>query len=520
MFTHGPLMIYHSTIQTDPVQHGITLSKPPKRDPSKLPHQPSRDKKLPASPVNIPQTPGREGIEASEGGAMLLPLVSGFRAQESPIFLRGLTCAIALARRGAHGPPPGSTTTAAAIREGRGGPGPLPPTAPSGLSLPNPGGVGLSGPAKPHPLDLEGKLYNDLVDLLDAPPPDPLEGVRGLVRMGFLEAVMRFLVREDEEDGDGGKDDGISSAVSGVRGGGSQGARGGESREVRGGESRESKSGSRDGTLGRRGGAGRRQKPKFRVRGPYYFSLKQRHACLGAVALHGLVVLVGPHPAIFTGQTLRYLCYSIQVAYIDLTVGRLAPGMGYPLLFRSIQLACRALAFLAQSDDARAPSLTAQGKGRKDNGETVDGDTADDGQVEEDRGEGGAEYHGSLRRVVDSLFSTTAMKEVACMAQMPSRTAWVEDDGGYMFRQLERTVSSAAVLIAGVCPVPAGERDPFVRWGYSARTYATIEVYLFMAKVVFVRRSSLTQNRRGKNAIFFLYDSRCVPRPWDFSAGI
>ena len=70
--------------------------------------------------------------------------------------------------------------------------------------------------------------------------------------------------------------------------------------------------------------------------------------------------------------------------------------------------------------------------------------------------------YGSLRRVVDSLFSTTAIKEVACMAQMPLRMAW-DGDGGYMFRQLERTVSSAAILIAGVCPVPAGERDPFVR---------------------------------------------------------
>ncbi|CAM9541310.1 unnamed protein product, partial [Laminaria digitata] len=367
---------------------------------------------------------GREGIEASEGGAMLLPLVSGNQAQESPVFLRGLTCAIALARRGPHGPPPGSTTTAAG--------GPLPPTAPAGLSLPKAGGVGLSGPAKPHPLDLEGKLYNDLVDVLDAPPPVPLEGVRGLVRMGFLEAVMRFLVREDDE-GDDGPDGGSSSSSPLLRGGG--------------------------------GGGGGRKKPRFRARGPYYFSLKQRHACLGAVALHGLVVLVGPHPAIFSGQTLRYLCYSIQVAYIDLTVGRLAPGMGYPLLFRSIQLACRALAFLAASDDNKAhnapPSLAAQKGG---NHGTADDD---DRHIEEREGGvvEGVEHYGSLRRVVDSLFSTTAMKEVACMAQMPSRTAWGGDgDGGYMFRQLERTVSSAAILIAGVCPVPAGERDPFVRF--------------------------------------------------------
>lgn len=372
---------------------------------------------------------------------MLLPLVSGGQAQDSPVFLRGLACAIALARRGPHGPPPGSTTS-----EG----GSLPPTAPAGLSLPRPGGVGLSGPAKPHPLDLEGKLYNDLVDVLDAPPPVPLEGVRGLVRMGFLEAVMRFLVREDDEGDGPDAADGSSSLLSGGASGGSL--------------SREGRPGRRRARRGGGNGNGKQQQPRFRARGPYYFSLKQRHACLGAVALHGLVVLVGPHPAIFSGQTLKYLCYSIQVAYIDLTVGRLAPGMGYPLLFRSIQLACRALAFLAASDDAQhnAPLLTASREGGDEDGTTEEDD---DGQrVEgppEGRGVVAAEY-GSLRRVVDSLFSTTAMKEVACMAQMPSRTAW-DGDGGYMFRQLERTVSSAAILIAGVCPVPAGERDPFVR---------------------------------------------------------
>ena len=377
------------------------------------------------------QRKGREGIEASEGGAMLLPLVSGGQAQESPIFLRGLACAIALARRGPHGPPPGSTTAAG---------GSLPPSAPAGLSLPRPGGVGLSGPAKPHPLDLEGKLYNDLVDVLDAPPPVPLEGVRGLVRMGFLEAVMRFLVREDDEGDDHDTADGRLTL--------SGGAKGGSSREGRSGRRKR----------GGRGGV--EKKPRFRARGPYYFSLKQRHACLGAVALHGLVVLVGPHPTILSGQTLRYLCYSIQVAYIDLTVGRLAPGMGYPLLFRSIQLACRALAFLAASDDSQHNAPLQAARKCEDNDETVEGD---DGQQVEGAPEGGvvAEY-GSLRRVVDSLFSTTAMKEVACMAQMPSRTAWDGDDG-YMFRQLERTVSSAAILIAGVCPVPAGERNPFVR---------------------------------------------------------
>lgn len=352
---------------------------------------------------------GRDGIEASDGAAHLRPLISGCRAQESPAFLRGLTCAVALARRGVPGP----ATDPASV-------GANPPsTAGSGLLLPRAGGVGPSGPAKPHPLDLEGTLYNDLVDMLDAPPPAPLEAVQGLVRMGFLEAVMRFLVRDDDEGGDA---DNESTSLSEVLGG----AKEWESRNK-----------------------GRGKRPRSRVRGPYFFSLKQRHACLGAVALHGLAVLAGPHPAILTGSTLRYLCYAIQVAYIDLTMGRLAPGVGYPLIFQSIQLACRALAFLATTDEAMAPSIDR----KKEDGTSVG---------ENGEGEKEGVRQGPLRRVADSLISTTAMNEVACMAQMPSRTAW-EGDDGFMYRRLERTVSSAAILIASICPVPSGERDPFSR---------------------------------------------------------
>lgn len=347
---------------------------------------------------------GRDGIEATDGVGMLRQLISGDQAQDSPVFLRGLTCAIAVARQGVPGSPPGSNgegTTPSA-------------TAPPGLSLPRAGGVGRSGPPRPHPLDFEGKLYNDLVDILDAPPPAPLRAVQGLVRMGSLEAVMRFLVREDDEDGVDA-DDGKGVSVSGK--------------------------------AGRRG-----QSNSRRRRGPHYFRLKQRHACLGAVALHGLAVLAGPHPAIMTGSTLRYLCYSIQVTYIDLTMGKLAPGVEYPLMFRSIQLACRALAFLATSDTGAVPSA-----GREEGGAAVES---------VDQHEGGERdvgvNHGPLRRVADSLISTTAINEVACIAQMPSRAAWAGDEG-FMYRHLERTVSSAAILVAGVCPVPAGERDPFTR---------------------------------------------------------
>ena len=354
---------------------------------------------------------GRDGIEATDGMAMLQPLISGSQAQDSPVFLRGLTCAVAIARQGIPGSAPGSS-----------GEGTTPAvTAPPGLSLPRAGGVGRSGPARPHPLDFEGKLYNDLVEILDAPPPAPLKAVRGLVRMGSLAAVMRFLVREDDKEGDGNDGDGSVSVPGGARGG-----------------------------VGR----SRQKRPPGAPRGPHYFRLKQRHACLGAVALHGLAVLAGPHPAIMTGSALRYLCYSIQVAYIDLTVGKLAPGMGYPLMFRSIQLACRALAFLATSGGMSAESTT---------GESEEGKVPEDGDGHgEGSDEGGVVDHGPLRRVADSLISTTAINEVACLAQMPSRLAWAGDEA-FMYRYLERTVSSAAILVAGVCPVPAAERDPFTR---------------------------------------------------------
>lgn len=347
---------------------------------------------------------------------MLQPLISGCQAQDSPVFLRGLACAIAIARQGVPGSAPGYTgegTTPSA-------------TAPPGLSLPRAGGVGRSGPAKPHHLDIEGKLYNDVVEILDAPPPAPLKAVRGLVRMGSLEAVMRFLVREDDEGGGSADNDGGASSSGGV------GA----------------------------GPGGRGKKPSGVPRGPHYFRLKQRHACLGAVALHGLAVLAGPHPAIMTGSTLRYLCYSVQVAYIDLTVGKLAPGVGYPLMFRSIQLACRALAFLATSHGVGVvPKAEAGGEGR----------VVEVGDAHEEGDQGGAVDHGPLRRVADSLISTTAINEVACMAQMPSRAAWTGDED-FMYRHLERTVSSAAILVAGVCPVPAEERDPFTRSGRNFNT--------------------------------------------------
>lgn len=360
--------------------------------------------------TRLNSTKGRDGIEASEGAVMLRPLICGSRAQDSPVFLRGLACAVALTRR--EVPDPSLSLTGVGMNHSS-----FP--SPSGSLLPKAGGVGRSGPPKPHPLDLEGKLYNDLVEVLDIPPPAPLKAVRGMVRMGFLESVMRFLVRDDDE-GCSADDGSASLPETGV--------------EVGGGGVRSMR---------------RRKKAPRRARGPYYFSLKQRHACLGAVALHGLSVLAGPQPCIFTEPTLRYLCYSIQVAYIDLTVGRLAPGVEYPLVIRSIQLTCRALAFLATSEGGEAPSAVG-----KRGHEIADDDHKEESGVWVNRG--------PLRRVADSLISTTAINELACLAQMPSKTAW-SGDGGFMYRHLEQTVSSAAILIASVCPVPAGERDPFSR---------------------------------------------------------
>lgn len=344
-------------------------------------------------------TEGCDGIEVSDGAAMLRPIISGRHAQGSQPFLRGLACAVALSRRDSREAMPPSSSDAS-----------------TRLRVPRSGGVGLSGPARPHQLDLEGKLYVDLVEALNAAPPAPLDSVRALVRMEFLEPVVRFLVSDDDLD--------IRDETSSGR--------------------EDSKSG---------GGGGR--KLCDLAEGPHYFRLKQRHACLGAVALHGLVVLAGPHPALFTGRTLRYLCYSIQVAYLDLTVGRLAPGVGYPLVFRSIQLACRALAFLATSD------VKTMDVSRGEHGQEGKSEAFGEGQ------EHIAARHGALRRVVDSLLSTSAINEVACMAQIPSRGAWVGDEEP-MYRHLERTVSAAAVLIASVCPVPASERDPITRCVFSS----------------------------------------------------
>lgn len=331
---------------------------------------------------------------------MLRPLISSHRATDSPVFLRALACAVALARRQDLDVTPRNTA--------------------AGGQLPRAGGVGSSGPARPHKLDLTDKLYNDLVQMLDAPPPSPSESVQGLVRMGSLHAVMEFLVR-DGAQGDGDK-----------RGAGDSIALG--SPDVA--------------DAGLRPKRCHKGRPYCLERSPHYFQLPQRQACLGAVVLHGLVVLAGPQPVFSTDSTVRYLCYSIQVAYTDLTVGRLSPDVGYPLMFRSIQLACRALAFLATSE---VPDVSV-------------GDGEDEKSEDPGRRDGDAVelYHGALRRVADGLLSTSAINEVARMAQMPSKGAWVGDEGS-MYRHLERTVSFAALLIGSICPVPAGERDPFTR---------------------------------------------------------
>lgn len=336
---------------------------------------------------------------------MLRPLISGRRAQNSPAFLRGLVCAVALAHRGIQGLESNATKADLAS----------PANGPSGLPLPKSGGIGRSAPPKPPHLDLESMLYKDLVDMLDKPHPGPLETVREMIRVGSLEGVMYFLVRNDE--GDFTENDSAPGLDLDAR------AREGKSRK-----------------------SGWCYELPCRAGAPHYFHLRQRHACLGAIALHGLTVLAGPHPAIFTEATLQYLSYSIHVAYVDLTVGKLAPDVGYPLVFRSIQLACRALAFLATSDESA---------GRRNKDRSKDNGGAD-------KSSEGTMNHGPLRRVMDSLFSTTAIKEVACMAQMPSRAAWL-GESDCMYRHLERSVISAAILISSICPTPASERDAFTR---------------------------------------------------------
>lgn len=349
---------------------------------------------------------GRYGIEATDGAAMLRPIISGRHARDSKTFLRGLVCTVALAR---HNNPEEATCTTSGADNTR-------------LRIPGAGGVGPSGPPRPHPLDLEGKLYVDLVDALDATPPAPLESVRALVRMKFLEPVLRFMAPDDDDR----ESEGMILIAKKVGGG---------------------------------DGSGLRGTPD----GPHFFSLKQRHACLGTVAMHGLVVLAGPHPVFFSGRILRYLCYSIQIAYADISVGNLAPGVGYPLVFRSVQLACRALAFLATTDVAEIEGASWGKDEEKRTGEEF-------GNEQKNM----AARHGALKRVADSLISTSAINEVACVAQMPSRAGSIGGDAS-MRQYLERTVSSAAVLIASVCPVPASERDPFVRSVLSRLILCTTE---------------------------------------------
>ena len=52
---------------------------------------------------------------------------------------------------------------------------------------------------------------------------------------------------------------------------------------------------------------------------------------------------------------------------------------------------------------------------------------------------------------------------------------------------------------------------------YSFLTRATLEVYLLLAEMFSEGRSSVIGDRR-KLGIFFVLDSRRVPKPWDFSS--
>ena len=51
----------------------------------------------------------------------------------------------------------------------------------------------------------------------------------------------------------------------------------------------------------------------------------------------------------------------------------------------------------------------------------------------------------------------------------------------------------------------------------STLTHATIEVYRFLAK--WLLNDGAPYPKKRWNQAFFFNDSRCVPRPWDFSSG-
>ncbi|CAM9464946.1 unnamed protein product, partial [Choristocarpus tenellus] len=300
------------------------------------------------------KTEGRDGIETSGGAEMLLPIASGRHAQGSPSLLRALCCIVGLARRGEHS-----------------------------TQHPSAGGVGTSGPPCPNPMDLEGKLYADLIDAFEAPPPAPLRTVHALVRMGTLSAVMNFLTPPGDEN-----------------------------------------------------------------KG-HFFTLTQKHACLGTLILQGLVVLSGAAPEVFSDQVVLFLCYAVQSGYTGITRGSVGPGVNETLLFRSIQVSCRALAFLAANGSDRG-CLDAKHKKQEEEIETK-------GKKE------------SLWRVADCLLTTGVIKQVASLSQMPSRTS------GSMYLHLVKCVSCAAILVANVCPVPSGERDPFTRFNFPEDDHRSLQ---------------------------------------------
>ncbi|CAM9544466.1 unnamed protein product [Chrysoparadoxa australica] len=268
---------------------------------------------------------GRDGIQATDGVSLVMPMCSGERNYESDSFIRGLTCLVALARTGVYHlikPPAGRAVATGAAATGAA-------TAAA----------------------LKEKLYQDLMEALESQGSDAQDCVDNLAAMGSLEQVLHFLVRPEKKR--------------------------------------------------------------------HFFKLPQEQACAGAIILHSLVVLTGaPHPLIFSPEVLNYLSYSIQTSYNDLSEGRIGQASSEPLLFQSVQLSCRALAFMCacQSPD------------------------------------------NALRQVADCLISTASLNEVAAMLQLPNF------DNSPMYFQLARSVQFAALLAANLCPIPAGERDPFTKF--------------------------------------------------------
>jgi hypothetical protein len=155
----------------------------------------------------------------------------------------------------------------------------------------------------------------------------------------------------------------------------------------------------------------------------HYFDIDPLEGAAGSIVLHGLIVHTDACASLFQLPCLHYLCLAVQNGYNILVDNGYADTNDVPveLIVKSVELSCRALAYLATSQSSDA--LAARGIG-------------------------------CLRFVVDGLISTSALNEVGCMIVIP-RGAMEERH----VRSYVAMAKMAAILAGSICPIPADERD-------------------------------------------------------------